>query len=185
MKILFSLFIVLFAVSAAAQQKPTDLDKSPLDVSYHPANYPILKMRGQVAEEPSARVIYSRPQKKGRSIFGGEVKYNEIWRLGANEATELELFKPAKIGGKKIPKGRYSLFCIPSENKWTVILNKDTFSWGSFVYKSEKDVARVDVPVQRNNEQVEAFTMYFDNGRGGAILQMLWEDLKVGLPITF
>lgn len=181
MKILNLLFALLITSVAVAQQKPTDLDKSPLDVSYFPANFPILKMRGQAGDEPLARVIYSRPQKKGRDIFGGEVKYNEIWRLGANEATELELFKAAKVGGKKVPKGRYSLFCIPSENKWTIILNKDNYTWGSFTYKSEKDVARVDATVQKNNEDVEAFTIYFDNNS----LNMLWENLKVSLSISF
>ncbi len=182
MKILHLFIALLIGSVTIAQQKPTDLDKSPLDVSYYPANFPILKMRGQVVgEEPYARVIYSRPQKKGREIFGGEVKYNEVWRLGANEATELELFRAAKIGGKRVPKGRYTLFCIPAENKWTIMINKDNYTWGSFTYKSEKDVARVDVPVQKNNEGVEAFTMYFDNGN----LQMLWEDIKVSVPFSF
>jgi len=181
MKILSLLIALSFATVVSAQQKPTDIDKSPLDISYYPANYPILKMRGQTNEEPFARVIYSRPQRKGREIFGGEVKFNEVWRFGANEATELELFKPAKIGNKKIPKGRYTLYCIPTENKWTIILNKDNYSWGSFTYKAEKDVARVEVPVQKNNEDVEAFTLYFDQNS----LNMLWEDLKVSLPISF
>jgi hypothetical protein len=181
MRILNLLIALMFVSVAMAQQKPSDLDKSPLDVSYFPANYPILKMKGQAGDEPSARVVYSRPQQKGREIFGGEVKYNEVWRLGANEATELELFKPAKIGGKKVPKGRYTLYCIPSENKWTIIINKENYIWGGFTYKSEKDVARVEAPVKKNGEKVEAFTMYFDQNN----LNMLWEDLKVSLPVSF
>jgi len=164
-----------------AQPKPTDLDKSPMDVTYYPENYPITKMRGQTAAEPLARVIYSRPQKKGRDIFGEEVKYNEVWRLGANEATELELFKSATIGGKRIPKGRYSLFCIPNETKWTIVVNKDNYSWGSFTYKSDLDVARIDVPVQKTDEITEALTMYFEKNN----LVVLWDKLKVGLPVTF
>lgn len=164
-----------------AQPKPTDLDKSPLDISYLPANYPVLKMKGQTVGEPLARIIYSRPQKKGRIIFGEEIKYNEVWRLGANEATELELFKHATIAGKKVFKGRYSLFCIPAENKWTLILNKDVFSWGSFTYNSSKDVARIDVPVQKMNEEVEALTMYFDSNS----LEILWENMKVDVPLVF
>ncbi|MEJ7685336.1 MAG: DUF2911 domain-containing protein [Segetibacter sp.] len=82
-------------------------------------------------------------------MFGREVKYNEVWRLGANEATELELFKNAAIGEKSVPKGRYTLYCIPAETKWTIIVSKDNYSWGSFTYKSDKDVARIDVPVQK------------------------------------
>jgi hypothetical protein len=180
-KLLFLLAILFSGQLLFAQQKPTDLDKSPLDVSYYPANYPILKMRGQANGEPLARILYSRPQLKGRNIFGEEVKYNEVWRLGANESTELELFKNAVIGGKKIPKGRYTLYCIPTESKWTIIINKDNYSWGSFTYKSDKDLARVDVPVQKNSEQVEALTIYFENSS----IVMLWDNVKVNVPISF
>ena len=164
-----------------AQQKPTELDKSPLDVSYFPPNYPLLKMRGQATTDPLARIIYSRPQKKGRNIFGEEVKFGEVWRLGANEASEFELFKDAKIAGKKVPKGRYTLYCIPSETKWTLIFNKDNYSWGSYSYKPEKDVARIDVPFQKTAESVEALTMYFENNK----LNILWDVVKVEVPISF
>ena len=182
-----SIFILLFLLSGQllfAQPKPTDLDKSPMDMSYWPANYPISKMRGQVTDDPVARLLYSRPQKKGRVIFGGEVKYNEVWRLGANESTEVEFFKNVKIGGKKIPKGRYTLFCIPTESKWTIILNRELNTWGSFTYNADKDIVRVDVPVQKNGEGVEALTMYFDGVNGGANLVVLWDELKVTVPIN-
>lgn len=180
-KIFFVLGFLLVGQLLIAQSKPTDLDKSPLDIAYFPANFPVMKMKGQTGPEPFSRVLYSRPQKKGRTIFGEEVKYNEVWRLGANEATEIELFKNATIAGKKVPKGRYTLYCIPLENKWTLIFNKDNYSWGSFAYKSDKDVARVDVPVQKNNEAVEALTMYFDNSN----LNILWENVKVQVPVNF
>ncbi|MCW3108967.1 MAG: hypothetical protein JWQ09_3473, partial [Segetibacter sp.] len=148
---------------------------------YYPSNYPLLKMRGQTNSEPLARILYSRPQKKGRAIFGEEVKYNDVWRLGANEATEIELFKNATIGGKKIPKGRYSVYCIPTETKWTIVLNKDNYSWGSFTYKADKDVARIDVSVQKNGESVEALTIFFDNNSW--IIE--WDTLKVAVPVAF
>jgi hypothetical protein len=182
---IFYCFFITLSLYTQAQTKPTDLDKSPMDMSYFPSNFPILKMKGQAAQEPSIRVIYSRPQKKNRDIFGGEVRYNEVWRLGANETTEIEFFRNAKIGNKKILKGRYSLFCIPTQNKWTVILNKDVYSWGSFTYKSEKDVARVDVPTQKSTESVEAFTMYFEPAKDGAQLIVLWDDVRVSVPISF
>ena len=183
-KFIFFFAFVIASLSSNAQQKATDLDKSPLDITYYPANYPILKMRGQANGEPLARIVYSRPQKKGRSIFGEEVKYNEVWRVGANEATEIELFKNAMIGGKKIPKGRYSLYCIPTESKWTIIFNKDLYSWGSFMYRTEKDIARIDVPVKRNTEEVEALTMYFESA-GTNHLVIMWDMLKVNVPVSF
>lgn len=179
------LFLLVFGLSSQAQQKPTDLDKSPLDMSYFPSNYPILKMKGQGSEEPILRLLYSRPQKKNRTIFGGEVKYNEVWRLGANETTEIEFFKPVKFGAKKIAKGRYSLFCLPTENKWTIILNKDVYSWGSFTYKPEKDVARLDVAATKNTESIEAFTMYFEPIKDGSQLVIMWDDVRVNVPIQF
>ncbi|HKG67898.1 MAG TPA: DUF2911 domain-containing protein, partial [Segetibacter sp.] len=177
----FLLAFVLAGQVLMAQPKPTDLDKSPMDISYYPENYPILKMRAQANGEPLARIIYSRPQLKGRDIFGQEVKYNQVWRLGANEATELELFKNATIGGKRIPKGRYVLYCIPTEKKWTIIVNKDNYSWGSFTYKSDKDVARIDVPVQKNDAITEALTIYFEKSN----LILLWENIKASVPVSF
>lgn len=184
MKYMMMLLVVLLSTTLLfAQQKPTDLDKSPLDVAYYPANYPILKMRGQIVADPLVRIIYSRPQKKGRDIFGTEVKYNEVWRLGANETTEIEFFRNATFGGKKILKGRYSLFCIPGETKWTLVLNKDNYTWGSFSYKMDKDVARVEVPVKKN-EEVEALTMYFENNSTPQ-LSIMWDDVKVSLPVIF
>ena len=182
--LLFIAAMLLSAHIAMAQQKPTDLDKSPLDVAYYPPNYPILKMSGKATADPLVRILYSRPQKKGRSIFGGEVKYNEVWRIGANESTEIEFFKNATFGDKKILKGRYAMFCIPNENKWTIILNKDNYCWGSFTYKPEKDLARISVPVQQNTEEVEALTMYFENNGSGKLV-ILWDTAKAVVPISF
>ncbi len=182
-------FLILIAVVFAstivnAQQKVTEVDKSALDVTYFPANYPILKMNGKAKDLPVARVLYSRPLKTNRSIFGGIVKYGELWRLGANEATEFEVFKNVKVSGKIVPKGRYTLFCIPYENKWTIIINKDNFSWGSFTYNQKKDLMRVDIPVQASEENAEALTMYFEEKGTGANLVMMWDNVKASLPIT-
>lgn len=180
-KMIFLLAFVLAGQFLMAQTNPADLDRSPMDISYYPANYPILKMKGQTTEGPLARLIYSRPQKKGRDIFGNEVKYNEVWRMGANESTELELFKSAVIGGKSIPKGRYTLYCIPTETKWTIVVNKDNYTWGSFTYKSDKDFARIDIPVQKNNGITEALTMYFEKNN----LIILWDYVKAAVPVNF
>jgi hypothetical protein len=183
-KILAALICIVIATSLVAQPKPTELDKSPMDMSYWPSNYPLLKMSGKAKDIPVARVLYSRPQKNNRDIFGGIIKYNELWRLGANEATEIEFFKPVKIAGKPIPKGRYTLYCVPTENRWTLIINKDNFSWGNFVYDIKKDIARADINIEKNTEIVEAFTMYFEETKTGGNLIMLWDDAKAILPIA-
>ncbi len=171
-------------VAAMAQQKPTELDKSPMDMSYWPKDYPILKMNGKAKDNPVARVIYSRPQKNGRTIFGGINKYGEVWRLGANEATEVEFFKDVRIGGKLLAKGRYTLFCIPFEDKWTLIFNKENYSWGSFTYDSKKDALRTDITIESTPEVTEALTIYFDETKKGANLVIAWDNVKASLPIT-
>lgn len=176
--------LVWMVISLMAGAQATEPDKSPLDISYAPYNYPILKIQGkQISNQPLARVIYSRPQKNGRLLFGGEIKYNEVWRLGANESTELELFRNASIGGKPVAKGRYSLFCIPTPDKWTLIISKDVYSWGAFIYKQQNDLLRIQVPATRQPGQaVEFFTMYFNESNN---LVILWDDVKVVTPFKF
>lgn len=175
---------LLISLSALAQPKPTELDKSPMDMGYWPTNYPILKMSGKAKDQPVARVIYGRPLKNGRNIFGGIIKYNDIWRMGANEATEIEFFNNVKIGGKAVAKGRYTLYCLPTENKWTLILNKDNFCWGNFTYDAKKDLLRTEINVEKNTENVEAFTIYFEDTKTGANMVIVWDDVKTNLPIT-
>jgi Protein of unknown function (DUF2911) len=185
MRRLFCLLVLSFVCLASfAQLKQTDLDKSPMDMSYWPNNYPILKFQGKTTEGPTARVTYSRPQKKGRVIFGGEIKYGDVWRLGANEATEIQVYKTLRINGKKLSKGRYTMACIPTETKWTIIVNKDTESWGTFSYDSKKDVFRVDVPITKTTEIAEAFTMYFEDNATGTSLIILWDDVKCVVPMV-
>jgi len=184
MKQLITTLSFFLVIAGSAQQKPTELDKSPMDMSYWPANYPILKMSGKAKDQPIARIIYGRPLKNGRIIFGGIIKYNEMWRLGANEATEIETFRTLKIAGKILPKGRYTVYCLPTENNWTVIINKDNFCWGNFTYDTKKDIIRTDIVLEKNIETVEAFTIYFDDTKNGANLIFLWDDIKTSLPIT-
>lgn len=184
MRQFFSLVLLLAGLAASAQQKPTELDKSPMDMSYWPANYPLLKMSGKAKGTPVARVIYGRPLKNGRDIFGGIIRYNDLWRLGANEATEVEFFQNVRIAGKPLPKGRYTIFCIPSESRWTMILNKDNFCWGSFTYDPKKDQMRTDIDVEKSPEPTDAFTIYFDETKSGANMIFLWDDVKAVMPIA-
>jgi len=185
MRPLFLALALVTSILANAQQKPTDLDKSPMDMSYWPSNFPMLKLSGKASGEPFARVIYGRPQKNGRTLFGDIVQYNTIWRLGANEATEIEFFVPVKIDGKLVPKGRYTIYSIPNESNWTLILNTDNFSWGNFSYNAKKDLLRVQVPVIKTMDTTEAFTLYFEETNLGAGLIILWDQVKVMLPISF
>lgn len=175
-------FICFFSFSQSG--KLPEVDKSPLDISYYPNNYPVLKIQNKATEQLVARVLYSRPQRQGRKIFGELVEYGKVWRLGANEATEIEFYKDVKIGGKKVSKGRYTLYAIANESTWTIIINKDTDTWGAFKYDSKKDLLRTDVNVQKTDETVESMSMWFDKTTNGISLNIAWEQVKVSLPIT-
>jgi hypothetical protein len=178
----------ILTTSATTSVKPAvkvpALDKSPMDMSYFPSDYPILKTQNKAGVSPIARVVYSRPQKDNRIVFGNLVEYNKVWRLGANEATEIEFFKDVSIAGKKITKGRYTIYAIPTETKWTIILNKDTDSWGAFVYDEKKDVLRTDVPVQILPAVVDAFSMNFNKTDKGMELFIAWDTVNATLPIV-
>ncbi len=185
MKNIYFLAGALFiSFAAVAQSTLPAVDKSPLDMCYYPVRYPNLKAQDKMTEPLTARVIYSRPKKEGRSIFGGLVEYGKLWRLGANEATEIEFYKPVMIGGKKIAKGRYTLYAIVNEKSWTFIVNKETDIWGSFKYNQEKDVVRLDSPVQTLNESAESLVMTFEKENSTINLIVAWENIKVALPIS-
>ena len=185
MKRVVSFFIsILCFIGVNGQSELPAMDKSPMDMCYYPDNYPVLKIRNKVSDLPMARVIYSRPQKEGRTIFGGLVAYGDIWRLGANEATEIEFYEPVTIGGKKIPKGRYSLYALVKEDSWTFIVNTDTDTWGAFKYDESKDIARVTVPVEHIENTVEALSMDFAKKDNGFDLVVAWENVRAALPIS-
>jgi hypothetical protein len=161
-----------------------NLDKSPLDLSYYPVEYPKLKMTGNAKEELVARVIYSRPKKEGRIIFGNVLKFGSRWRLGANEATEIEFFKDVTIQKKQIKKNRYIIYCIPYENKWTLILNNDLFTWGLKI-DSSQDAYKFDIPVTKTSYPLEVLSMSFEEADPGINLVMAWDSVRAVLSITY
>ncbi len=179
----FVLFFLLLPLFSAAQKLPAP-DKSPMDMAYYPANYPVLKIQDKVNEPLMARVIFSRPQKAGRTIFGELIEYGKVWRLGANEATEIEFFQNASFGDSKVKKGRYTMYAIPEKDNWTIILNKETDTWGSFNYDQKKDVARITVPVIQRNEPMESFVMAFERPEKQLFLFIAWDDVEVKVPIS-
>ena len=160
-------------------------DRSPMDMVYFPNDYPLLKMAGKTSAPPLMRIIYSRPQKQGRQIFGGLVKYDVSWRLGANEATEIEFFSTATVLGKTVKPGRYILYCIPQETKWTLVLNSNLYSWG-LEQNRKKDLIQFEVPVEKTNLAIEYFTIACEKRSDKSTeLVFLWDDVKSKLPVSF
>ena len=105
--------------------------------------------------------------------------------MGANEATEIEFFKHVRLGGKKISKGRYTLYAIANENSWTIIVNKDTDTWGSFKYDAKKDVIRKEVTIQKTDVTVESLAMAFEKSITGFNLIIAWDNVRASVPFTF
>lgn len=159
-----------------AQDLP-GLDPSPADIAY-------LRENGR-RSAPVAKVIYGRPLKKGRTMLGGVEKYGAVWRTGANETTEIKLFKPVTFGDKQLPAGTYSLYTIPNKDEWTIIFNSKLDTWGHYEYDESKDVARIKVPVGKTEKEVEAFTINFEGGNGNATMVLAWENTLVKVPVKF
>jgi Protein of unknown function (DUF2911) len=162
-------------------------DQSTMDMSWCPANYPLEQMQGN-KQKLIARVIYSRPHKKGRKIFGNSPEslcvYGKPWRLGANEATEITFFENVNIAGKNIEKGTYVLYCIPNESKWTIILNTNLYTWGLHIDET-KDIFRTDIPTIKQTPSIEDFTLFFEDTKTGCNMVMVWDNVKTILPMVF
>ncbi|MCM5661577.1 DUF2911 domain-containing protein [Galbibacter mesophilus] len=174
--IIAMIFIAAFTFSTQVEaQKFSGLDKSPADIVY---------FKPEKNAPPMMKVIYSRPQLKGRTVGTDLAPYGSVWRTGANEATEIKFYQDVSLGGKPIPAGTYSLFTIPGKDKWTVIINKDVDVWGAYSYNEGNDVARIEVPAGSGNKSLEAFSIAFEPMDDGAKMIMGWDKLRVEVPIT-
>jgi len=176
--------LALFCVAVQAQDvKFSPVDASPADILYFPLKATFVK-KGDPSV-PVIKVVYSRPAKKGREIFGALEPFGKVYRLGANESTEIKFTKDVKVGDKAVPAGTYSLFAIPEKDKWVIIVNKQTDRWGAYTYDMSMDVARVEVPVKPLTTVVESLSMTFTPLPSGANLVIGWDKTSVEVPITF
>lgn len=133
--------------------------------------------------DKTVSIAYSRPSIRGRKIMGGLVPYGEVWRTGANEATTLKTAVDLTIGGVSVPAGAYTLYSLPSESGWKLIINKQTGQWGT-EYDKSQDLARVDMTRSTLAKPVEMFTMAFDKtGPASADLVLTWELTKLTVAV--
>ncbi len=170
---MFALAIV-FTTSVTAQ-KFSGLDKSPADIASYPSSYRV--------SDKAIRVIYSRPQLKGRSL-SELAPAGKVWRTGANEAVEITFYKDVTFGNTAVKAGTYSLFTIPGDSQWTVILNKNLNQWGAYSYQEGADVARAMGGVTEDSESLEAFSIAFKEVDNGVHLVMGWGTSRVAVPIS-
>ena len=174
---LFLTTIILFCGSSSAQEKkkPEERISPKAEIS-------------QTIGLTEVSISYSRPGVKGRKIWGGLVPYNKVWRTGANEATKITFSTDVKINGKKLKKGAYAFFAIPTEKEWTLIFNNVADQWGAFTYNEAKDALRIKVKPRKGN-YAEWLYYSFDNMKvqkrgkpNSAEICLNWENLKV--PFT-
>jgi Protein of unknown function (DUF2911) len=128
------------------------------------------------ADGKTVTINYSAPSMRGRKIFGGLVPYDQVWRTGANAATSLKTDANLTIGGTAVPAGSYTLYTIPSESHWTLIINKQTGQWGT-KYTQGEDLARIPMQVTQRPSGLELFTISLDKtGADSATLKLEWEN---------
>lgn len=130
-------------------------------------------------------VVYQRPSAKGRTIFGGLVPYDQIWRTGANNATNITFQREVMIEGQKLDAGTYALFTIPGKDEWTIIFNNNAKQWGAYTYDKADDVLRVKVKPITLDAPIETFIIEFEDVHEQSVdLSLSWEKTKVTFNIS-
>ncbi|HLT85989.1 MAG TPA: DUF2911 domain-containing protein [Sphingobacterium sp.] len=130
-------------------------------------------------------LIYQRPNINSRTIFGGLVPYDQVWRTGANNIPSLTFEEDVTIAGNTVPAGTYGLFTIPAKGDWTIILSKNVEQWGAYQYNQSEDFLRFQAKSEQLSDKVETFTIAFENVKpNGADLTLAWENTKVSFPIA-
>ena len=135
------------------------------------------------------KLVYCRPFKKGRLIFGDEkagalVPNNKYWRLGANEATEISLTKDVSVAGKPLKAGSYRVYAVPGEMSWEISFNSELGAWGYNEPDSTKDVLKVNVPVEKVSSEMEQFTITFSQDPAGVNMNLDWDKTHLRVPIS-
>ncbi len=167
------IFCAMFLSDQLNAQRFDQIDKDPVGISY---------LRKNKISKPLVKVIYGRPQKHEENVFGKQIPYGEIWRTGANEATEIKFYNDMKFGNKLVKAGTYILQTIPGEKEWTIILNRNTDTWGAFFYDKSKDVLRIKVPAKKAKE-LDIFSISFRQSFKNTFLVLAWDSTRINIPL--
>jgi len=169
--LLLATVLLTFLALAAAQK----------DKSQRPS--PPAQAQCKLPDGKTITVDYSSPRAKGRKIFGGLVPYGEVWRTGANEATTFVTDANLTVGKLTVPAGSYTIFTVPNQDKWALIINKKTGEWG-IPYKYEADeLGRVDMKAAATSGPVENFAIAFDQVSNTCQLTLSWENTQASVGI--
>lgn len=192
MKVSFFTIICLLLVASLGQLNAQDIefpsmDKSPMDMAHYPgaSAYQNYLDEDNPDRRQIIKVLYSRPQVKGREIFGDLVPYGEDYRLGANEATEITFFQSVEIGGTLVPRGTYTIFAEPYPNQWIIKISKERFIGGSANRDASQDIATVPVAVEYTADHREYFTFGFQKiDENNVDMVIAWDNVRTRLPIN-
>ena len=168
--VLLMCLLLVFSMAAAAQQKK-------------PRPSPAANAQCKFADGKSIKVDYSSPRVKGRKIYGELVPFGQVWRTGANEATTFVSDTNVSISGKDVPAGNYTMFTVPNQDKWTLIISKKTGEWG-IPYPEGQDLTRADMSVSKTSAPVENFTISFHEMGTGCHMYIDWENTRATVEIT-
>jgi hypothetical protein len=170
--LLVAVFVITIGFSnQAIAQNFKGLDKSPMDIASFPSNYRV--------SEKVIKIIYSRPQLKGRSLEK-LAPLGKKWRTGANEATEVTFYKDVIFGGAAVKAGTYTMYAIPGKTTWTVALSSQLNVWGVYFHKDENDVAKVTIPVKQTEENLDVFSIAIDEDM---TINMGWGTTLISIPV--
>lgn len=174
--IVILLFTVLF-ITEGQSQSFNKLDDVPHDIAYY---------RESQVTKPLVKVIYGRPTFEGEEeVFGSKIPFNELWRTGANEATEVKIYKDVLIANKIVTAGTYVVYTIPGEKHWEIILNSDTDVIGAYQYNPAFNVIKLTVPVLKA-EKLNTFSIDFKKTKDNQILMVFaWGSTRVRMPLDF
>jgi hypothetical protein len=137
----------------------------------------------ELAGGKTVTIDYSSPRKKGRNVFPDVVKYGEVWRTGANEATTFVTTADVMVGGTRVPAGSYTLFTVPGKDKWTLVISKKTGEWGTDYAGEKEDLARVDMKSGTASAPVENFTISFEKAGNGCTLKLAWDTTTAWVSV--
>jgi len=175
------LIILLASTIGCGPQKPDSPQDAPVGNRKSPIAISTIDH-----ENTYIKVVYGQPYRKGRTIFGEWEPYGEVWRTGANEATEITITEPVLMNMEVVDAGTYSIFTIPNKDNWTIILNNGLGQWGAFDYNDQLDAHRFNIPVKTLDTPVEAFTIEFTDLQGSAtVMSLTWDVIRIEIPIRF
>lgn len=167
---------IIYSLTSSAQGFKS-LDKAPHDISYY---------RESMVSSPLVKVIYGRPSiDNEQEVFGTEIPFNEVWRTGANEATEIKIYDDVLFGDKIVLAGTYVLYTIPGKDQWEIILSSNTDVMGAFQYDPVFNVAKIEIPVSKA-EKINTFSISFKKKSNNNISMILaWGSTRVKVPLDF